>query len=319
MADHSLIEWTDATWNPVSGCTPVSEGCRNCYAKRMARRFPHLHNASIPSTMAREENFREVIFHPGRLDQPLRWKKPRRIFVCSMGDLFHEDVTDEQIQAVFGVMSSAGQHTYMVLTKRPQRMKEWMEKTSLAECQAEMVARDIEMRSPKGRRDRIGDSTINGPWPLPTVMLGVTAENQEMADQRIPILLQTPAAKRFVSVEPMLGAVDLGAAKGLPVWWEEKGIPYRDGWSGRTIGHAPESKWHRHNGNMQPWLDWVITGPETGPHRRPSPPGAFRSLKDQCVAAGVPFFLKALDIGGKIVKMPTMDGCVWDQIPEVER
>ncbi len=259
-------KWWDESWNPITGCSPASPGCSNCWARDMVKRFPHLHgtpNEYFPDALINVQPFSKIIFHPDRLDIPLRWKKPRRIFVGSMTDLFHEDVTDEMIQAVFGIMSSAGQHTYMVLTKRPERMRAWMEKTSLDECQAEMVVQVIEMRSPTGRRDRLNSLTINGPWPLPTIWLGVTAENQEMADQRIPILLQTPAAKRFVSVEPMLGPVDLAG----------------------IFGH---DQYAMHHG-----IDWCIVGPENAPRPRPMDIEWARSLRDQARAAGVPFFMKS--------------------------
>ncbi|MDA8121885.1 MAG: phage Gp37/Gp68 family protein [Deltaproteobacteria bacterium] len=260
MADRSLIEWTDATWNPITGCTPVSDGCTNCYAKQMAKRFPHLHNAAVPTTMARrasEELFREIRFHPSRLDQPLRWKKPRRIFVCSMGDLFHEDVPSSDICSVFRMIKRCRRHTFMVLTKRPRRMKEFID--DYAEI-------------------------------LTNLWLGVTAENQGMADLRIPILLQTPAVKRFVSIEPCIGSVDLTKAvrhygpaeiaEGMaPLDVEIDALRGRfdDGWDSGDAGVK---------------LDWVICGGESGPGARPMHPDWPRSLRDQCQAAGVPFFFK---------------------------
>ncbi len=218
------IEWCDETWNPVTGCSPASDGCKNCYASRMiGRNLPH---------MGHEGPFSRVQFHPDRLDQPLRWKKPRRIFVCSMGDLFHEDVKEEWINSVLRVAADTTRHTFMLLTKRPGRMSAY----------------------------------LNRKWDIPkNVWLGVTAENQATFDERIPILLQTPAAKRFVSVEPMLGPVDLGVY-------------------GHRMG-SPKSA-------IRGVIDWVIVGGETGPGARPMHPDWARGLRDQCQAAGVPFFFK---------------------------
>src|SRR3989304_1459215 len=160
MGEKTKIPWTDATWNPVTGCTPVSSACDHCYAARMIGR-------GLPK-MGHEGPFSHVQFHPSRLDQPLRWKKPRRIFVCNVGDLFHEEVEHGWIVSVFSHIEAAPQHTFMILTKRPDRMLYHF----------------------------LGGLSEKFPV-LPNLWLGVTAENQEMADQRIPILLQTPAAKRF--------------------------------------------------------------------------------------------------------------------------
>lgn len=254
MGNKTAIEWTDATWNPVTGCTKVSEGCRNCYAERVTERF------LSPGA------FERVELHPDRLDQPLRWTKPRRIFVCSMSDLFHEDVPDDFIDRVFATMSLAGQHVYQVLTKRPERL-----------CQ--YIAQDrmgfIEGRAKRMLRERRGDpmkpvllgKTLAGTWPWPHVWLGCTVEDQRTADARIRLLLQTPAAMRWISVEPMLGPVSIA------LWLPKKiiggrGEPTLDG------------------------LDWVICGGESGPRARPMHPDWVRSIRDQCVAANVRFFFK---------------------------
>ena len=242
------IEWADETWNPITGCSPVSAGCNNCYAKRMANRLRGRHG--YPA-----DNPFNVTLHPDRLEQPFRWLKPRKVFVCSMGDLFHEDVPFGFIAKVFGIMHSAKQHIFMVLTKRPERVKEFFEWfTGSERC---------------------------GTWPkeYPHVMIGVTAENQEQADKRIPVLLQIPAAVRFVSVEPMLGPVRIKTERELhedaagmnldPMFFSFKGI------NANGIG-----------------VDWVICGGETGPGARPMHPDWARSLRDQCQAAGVPFFFK---------------------------
>lgn len=251
MGDKTRIEWCDATWNPVTGCSPISAGCANCYAERQINsgRTPAVHQAA---------DFREIKFHPHRLEVPFRWKRPRRIFVCSMGDLFHEDVDTRWIQDVFCRMFDASQHTFMVLTKRPERMK-----------------RVVEMMADNDFLGRV----------LPNLWLGVTAENQEMADLRIPVLLQTPAAKRFVSVEPMLGPVDLSRLTHIP-------CPHKGRWCSLCdigIGHLA--------------IGWIICGGESGPGARPMHPDWARSLRDQCQAAGVPFFFKQWGEWGDVVNM----------------
>jgi protein gp37 len=263
----------------------VSEGCANCYASRLAERFPQVHGFDHGTVECPQDidpiPFSTIRFHPDRLDQPLRWKKPRRIFVCSMGDLFHEDVKEEWLDEVFTIMRRAevraygdplGSHTFMVLTKRPERMKAWM--------------------------DRLPS--------MPNLWLGVTAENQEMADQRIPILLQIPAAKRFVSIEPMLGPVDLRngewASALLRLSWLHGTAP---------IGRVAD---HRDRG-----LDWVICGGETGPGARFMHPHWVENLRDQCTEAGVPFFFKGW--GTRMMKKSDpnymrIDGQEWKQFPE---
>lgn len=264
MSAKSKIEWTDATWNPVTGCTKVSEGCRNCYAERMTNRF-------YPG-----RDFSEVRLHPARLDEPLHWKKPRRIFVCSMSDLFHKDVPDDFILDVFKRMMLTGWHTYMVLTKRPVRMMEFCNKYFHA--------------------------------PLPAVWLGVTAENQAMADERIPILLQTPAVVRFVSVEPMLEKVNL--VECLQGWKvESEHHPDCDGYCSAGLCPIPVQV-------RTPALNWVICGAESGPDARPFDVDWARNLKSQCVSAGVPFFFKQSKIDGKLVKMPELDGRVYAEYPK---
>lgn len=194
------ISWTDRTWNPIRGCSRVSEGCRFCYAEGVAYRF------SGPGQpyegLARKVNGRaawtgKVRLVESALTEPLSWRKPARIFVNSMSDLFHEHVSDEFIAAVFGVMAAAPQHTFQVLTKRAERMREVVSALSVElvrECTLKLTGR-----------------MIRGDWmlPLPNVWLGVSCEDQQRADERIPLLLQTPAVVRFVSCEPLLGPIDL--------------------------------------------------------------------------------------------------------------
>ncbi|MCL6446839.1 MAG: phage Gp37/Gp68 family protein [Armatimonadetes bacterium] len=248
----SKIEWTDYVWNPVTGCTPVSEGCRNCYAARYAKRLAG--RCGYP-----KDNPFRIILHLERLNEPLRWKKPRRVFVCSMGDLFHPDVPDEFIKQVFNSMATdilqPCKHTYMVLTKRPERMLQFFEKY-----------------------------TTCGVAPWPNVWLGVTAENQEAADERIPILLQVPAAVHWVSCEPLLGSVDLSGW--LELTWACPECGDMSGFVGERCS-CGEGVYVE-----QPRLNWVVVGGETGPGARPMHPDWVGSLRDQCQAAGVPFFFK---------------------------
>lgn len=237
MSTGSKIEWTDATWNPVTGCAPISEGCANCYARRMARRLTG--RCGYPAG----DGFSVAVHHGARFTAPLRWRKPRRVFVCSMGDLFHDDVSSYEIAAVWDVMERCPQHKFQVLTKRPERMR-----------------RELSLE---------GGAFI--PHVTPNVWLGVTAENQARADERISILLQTPAAVRFVSVEPMLGPVDLRP-------W--------------LVPLSMTADRRRHEQQIGGRLDWVICGGETGPGARPMNPSWAMDLSAQCAAAGVPFFFK---------------------------
>jgi protein gp37 len=247
----TTIEWCTHVWNPVTGCTKVSPGCKNCYAERLSKRFG--------------KDFSKVELQPDRLDQPLHWRKPRRIFVNSMSDLFHEAVPEEFIDRVFGVMSLADRHTFQILTKRPERMRDWMSPDRLVEVNRhheETVLRSgkrQEIWDLNRRKDAWSPSVRN--WPLPNVWLGVSVEDQKSADERIPLLLETPAAVRFVSYEPALGSVDFAE-------WLAASTPLRSG------------------------LGWIIAGGESGPNARPSHPDWFRSVRDQCVAAGVPYFFK---------------------------
>lgn len=184
------IEWTDAVWNPVTGCSKVSSGCANCYAEREWRRL-----AGNPMTAYYGRKFNDVEYHPNRLEQPLRWKRPRKIFVNSMSDLFHDLVPDLFIINALSVMAEAQQHTFMILTKRPERMKELFNRKT--------TPNDVWLPTTKGV------SCEKPVWPLPNVWIGVSVEDQAAADKRIPILLQVPAAVRFISAEPLLGPLDL--------------------------------------------------------------------------------------------------------------
>jgi len=310
MSQSTNIEWATHTWSPVTGCTKVSAGCKHCYAERMAKRLAG--RFGYPE----DEPFR-VTWHRDRLTEPFSWVKPRSVFACSMSDLFHDDVLDDFIAELFGVMAVAGApirgwpeadvsfggrwngtrwvnrrgpHQFMVLTKRPARARRLLASSSFRET----IARQAYIHATDKRdagylHDCISAKRCNGYdspvgtegkcWPIGNVMLGVTAENQETANERTPLLVKTPAAVRFVSVEPMLSRVNIGP------------------WLGR--------------------LDWVICGSESGPRRRETNIEWVRSLRDQCVKANVPFFLKQLEYERGLVSMPELDGRVWDQIPRM--
>lgn len=242
MSAFSKIEWTEATWNPVTGCTKVSPGCAHCYAEAFANRF-----RGVPGHPY-ERGF-AVTLRPERLQDPLKWKRSRMVFVNSMSDLFHEDVPVEYVQQVFLVMREASWHQFQVLTKRPER--------------ALQLAPVL-------------------PWPR-NVWMGVSVENQRWTS-RIPLLLQIPAATRFLSCEPLLGRLDLR--------------PYLS------------------------FIDWVIVGGESGPRARPMQLDWAREVRDQCIWAGVPFFFKqwgTFDAAGRRLGKHksgrTLDGREWNEMP----
>jgi protein gp37 len=258
VADGTGIEWTEATWNPVVGCTHVSAGCDNCYAAREASgRLAHL---PLYAGLASGGKFTgEVRLVTERLDQPLRWRRPRRIFVNSMADLFHDGVPDEFIARVFAVMALAPQHTFQVLTKRHARLRSLLSKEDFWVWVLAAIA------------ERTGNCTFGTlPDRLPNVWLGVSVEDQRWADIRIPALLGTPAAVRWISAEPLLGPVQL-----RPEWTDIELMAFGPG-----------------GAELFPRLDWVVAGGESGPRARPAHPDWFRQLRDQCAAAGVPYLFK---------------------------
>jgi protein gp37 len=289
------IEWTDATWNPIIGCSRVSEGCRNCYAETIAGRFGG-GKETVYSGLTQIVNGRAVwtgqIKETKKLLEPLSWRSPKRVFVNSMSDLFHENVSDELRDRIFAVMALTPWHTFQVLTKRPERMLEYLTGLPGFERDARIIetAGDIAQVGflhPDGRRvfereGKNGDRAVPR-FPLENVWLGVSVENQPAADERIPLLLKTPAAVRFISAEPLLGPVDLDRIE-MPC------PPAR-------IGGTYSSLCSEVN---RPLLDWVICGGESGPAARPMHPDWARSLRDQCAAAGVPFFFKQWGEWGRL-------------------
>ena len=257
------IEWCKETWNPVVGCTKVSEGCTNCYAERMAYRLACMGRKPYTDGVVAGEGEDGGAMRgrwTGKIGiaagstwlKPLHWKKPRMIFVCSMGDLFHANVFGIEIWTVLEMVRRCPRHTFLFLTKQPANLRGFL----------------------KWYYDH---ETIES--PIPNLWLGVTAENQEAADERIPILLDTPASVRFISHEPSLGALN----------------PDLDG------------------------IDWVICGGESGPGARPMHPDWARSLRDQCQAAGVPFFMKQMSGKTKAERHAIPDDLMIREYPEARK
>lgn len=326
MAEHSSIEWTDATWNPITGCSIVSPGCTNCYAMKLAgtRLQHHPSRAGLTlNTKAGPVWNGQVRLNRQWLTQPLEWKRPRRVFVCAHGDLFHEAVPDEWIDQVFAVMALAPRHTFQVLTKRAKRMREWFEEKwrpapaqSLADGFAIQAETTGETRmtqveracEPFLERFALADTerdelwTEDGKckamqwmWPLPNVWLGVSAEDQTRAIERIPELLDTPAAIRFLSAEPLLGPIDLTCIHqpngGFGPWWFDALRADRMGWFHDEEATEPTAEDDLASSGFRR-LDWVIVGGESGHGARPMQPEWAESIRDQCAAAGVAYFFK---------------------------
>lgn len=289
MSDHSAIEWTDSTWNPVTGCSKVSQGCKHCYA---LREWPRLAAPRPRPTVYTGREFTDVQCHPERLQQPLRWRRPRRIFVNSMSDLFHEAVPDAFIDAVLAVMWLAPLHRYQVLTKRPERARRYF--AALGKLSAHQW---IGRMSPALHTAAAGTNIdllrvdLDGSWfypAPPSMQLGVSIEDQPTANARIPELLAIPAAVRFVSYEPALGPVDLTTipnANRLAEGQRHLNVLGRYAWE----CSGPE---YVDTCNIDTGVDWVIAGGESGHDSRPAHPDWFRSVRDQCAAAKVPFFFK---------------------------
>jgi protein gp37 len=312
MGDKSNIEWTDATWNPIVGCSIVSPGCTNCYAMKMAARLQKMnrsggsnsnylnhYDGTTQDSKAGAVWTGMVALAPDKLFlKPLSWTRPRKVFVNSMGDLFHESIPDEWIDRALAVMALCPQHTFQVLTKRAGRMRDYCLALS-QDCRG-VVKAHCELSGAW-----IGWKNLARVLPLPNVWLGVSCERQQQADERIPLLLQTPAAIRFISAEPLLGPIDLRAVR---------------------LGHMPATA----------RLDWVIAGGESGHNARPMHQQWVRDIRDQCRAAGVSFFFKQWAAwmpaaqakglegeGERLVHLQKnlagrqLDGREWNEFPQV--
>lgn len=285
----SDIEWTDRVWNPVVGCSRVSAGCQNCYAERFAHRgLTERHKGLTVMGPKGPRWTGEVRLVPEVLAAPLRWREPRKVFVNSMSDLFHEDVPFDYIAAVFGVMAASPKHTFQVLTKRPERAKEFfdsdpslMEIAGLADAAIPGITGHHARRLYRHFDVEMGDTDLA--WPLPNVWLGVSVEDQATADSRIPLLLECPAAVRWVSYEPALGPVDF---KNIESSWNEMMLPL----AGKTWSVGPTTKLVRSHAK----LDWIVVGGESGPGARPFNLAWARSVVKQCAEADVPCFVKQL-------------------------
>lgn len=252
----SGIEWTDVTWNPVRGCSRVSAGCEHCYAETVARRFSGPGQPYHGLTNRHGAWNGQIMLVPEKLTDPLRWRKPRRIFVNSMSDLFHEAVPEGFIARVFHTMARTPQHTYQILTKRPGRMGEVVPRVRA------LVERGWPQEPPRHWYHAPARPAWGHVW------LGVSVEDQATADERIPLLLGTPAAVRFVSYEPALGPVKFGQS----LCGHRQARGFTDG----------------------PRVDWLIVGGESGPGARPCDVQWIRSAVQQCRDSSVPVFVKQL-------------------------
>lgn len=282
------IEWTDATWNPIRGCSRVSHGCENCYAERMAHRFSGKGQPYEGLTRQTKHGpvwTGKITLVEKALDLPLRWREPKRIFVNSMSDLFHENVPDDFIDRVFAVMALAPKHTFQILTKRAERMHEYINglrkrsegryfmpalfghAAALAKEAGDERARDC---------FNIAANKYAGwdTWPLPNVHPGISVEDQETADYRIPYLLNTPAAIRWISAEPLLEPIDLTTIAAAKI-------------AGGRFGQDVLNQKYQS-------IDWVVVGGESGPGARPFNVQWAREIVAQCKDYGVPCFVKQL-------------------------
>ncbi len=312
MADRTTIEWTDASWNPFRGCRRVSTGCEHCYAERIAARFSDEGLAFFGLAVRGQGGGRwtgETQVALDHLEDPLRWRRPRRVFVNSMSDTFYDGFPDSWIDTLFAVMAVCPRHTFQVLTKRASRMRRYMTNPSTP---ARVHAKIAALGAPAFATDD---------WPLPNVWLGVSVEDQETADSRVPELLWTPAAVRFLSCEPLLGPLDLS----FYLCW-----PTAD----RCVGHCEHCDWIGpsdqiyecwddtgdcqllcpacHHAVDQPDLDglsWVIAGGESGPGARPMDIAWVETIARQCAASNTAFFMKQLS------QASSHEYKVYDQFP----
>ena len=254
------INYLTHTWNPTHGCSPIATGCLNCWAETMSKRLA----GQGVKGYSKDEPFK-VVCCPEKLNEPLKKKKPSRIGVSFMGDLFHKNITRKMfhyIDDIFEIMAAAKQHIFFILTKRPDEMLRWYQLTNI----------------------------LGGGDYYKNIWLGVSVSTQEDADRLIPILLQIPAAVRFVSAEPMLEPVDL-----------------------KLHDYCVSGN---HHSVRRTFLDWIIIGCESSPKRRPCKTEWIENLAQQCEVAGVPCFIKQAEINGKVISMPEINGRVWNQYPK---
>lgn len=306
MPGKSNIEWTETTWNPVTGCSKVSPGCAHCYAETLTRRYAGA--AGWPETFlpwTPENAEQNVVIHKDRIHQPSRWIKPRMIFVNSMSDLLHENIPDIYVEMIIDEMERASHHTYQVLTKRATRMREILqrrERRKLDYANAFALCPTEEMRTSPAAKDARKRAEAG---PPKHIWWGVTVENQRWADERIPILLDTPAAVRFISAEPLLGPLDLKPYLYCQCnAWSRRAAMRQEQRDNEPIHSAtcPISA----NGSYRK-LGWVIIGGESGPHHRTFDPEWARDLVRQCRDAGVPAFMKQMGgnrPGNKLEDLP---------------
>ena len=313
MAATTPIEWSDATCNPINGCREVSGGCKHCWAATLAAtRLKHLPSRKgLAVGRPAPGGYRwtgATRFDERALAQPLRWRRPRRIFMCSASDLFYEEVPREWIDRVFAVMALAPLHTFQILTKRPQRMRDYLRDGLTRSRIHELIYgwllhgwpapggyrfSGLRCRECQIRADRWQPEFR---WPLPNAWLGVSCEDQLTADKRIHVLLDTPAAVRWVSVEPLLGPVDLRDLT-LPLL-------------GRTGTFDALTK------ELDTRLDWVVAGGESGRMARPMEPDWARQIMHQCVDTNTPFFFKQWGGPNKKAAGRLLDGREWSQFPQ---
>lgn len=357
MADHTKIEWTDATWNPIVGCQVVSAGCKNCYAMKLAggRMRNHPTRAGLTQdTKAGPVWNGQVRLNMAEMFKPQSWTRPRRIFVCAHADLFYEAVPEAWIDQVFAIMALSPQHTFQVLTKRPERMRNYVSSADtvrrvydlVCDLVVDQVAKVVLIApgtdpaaAPQGTRVHLDA------WPLPNVWKGVSVEDQSAADERIPFLLDTLAAIRWISAEPLLGPLNIEPwtcrhCMGRR-WVDDEGWspPYPEfGWVERAPreGLIPCAScnlggWDVEVAPCRPCLDWAVVGGESGSAARPMQAEWARDLRDQCVATSTPFLFKQwgefrptsdargpymMRVGKKAAGRQ-LDGVTWDQYPGV--
>lgn len=299
------IAWTDETWNPTRGCSRISPGCERCYAEVMAARFSdpgYWGHGFAERTPKGPRWTRMLALVADKLDAPLHWRKPRRIFVNSTSDLFHEALSDEAIAAVFGVMAKAHWHTFQVLTKRAERMRRFLAEYAAGGRHVWEAAQ----KHPFPSWAITGAEPPSG-WPLRNVWLGVSVEDQQRADERIPHLLSTSAVVRWVSYEPALGPVDFTSIELPPEYKLTVSTPARI--------NALTSQDDEHFWNDHPRIDWLVQGGESGPGARPYDLAWARSTIRQCREFGVPCFTKQLGASPRW----SPDGEQWWNGPHTNR